>query len=200
MIGEKCIVLGGRRGLDQESVRWGIGRIPEVSKKIREAQTLFDECSNPTDLYSLLTMSNSEYLTRSHERELLAAIVQVGLYQRHSRIYGGGRWFICNTNGVSPIAVLAGTQSFKEMIFNSPCYNPQNWDEDDFASQPTLTLAGENLEEYGLFEQKPTGLETVSAPSADCYQIAHYLQQDYQVYQFILLGPSTEYRLSLIHI
>ena len=66
-----CLVFAGRRGLDEFSSRQSVGRIPEVSHKLKEAQAFFDSIRNKkwsVDLFSALQAPDDEFAAKQHLR------------------------------------------------------------------------------------------------------------------------------------
>ena len=89
--------------------------------------------------------------------------------------------------------------SLIEMISQSPfVQNLVQEDSSMFSGQETLedtTLTGLCLEEYGLVKQSDGQFNTVHWPTKDCYGLLKNLQLDYQVEQFIHIGPAFDFRI-----
>lgn len=72
-----CLIFAGRRGLDEASARWMSARIPQVSQKIKRAQSLIDEVlgdQSSVDLLSYLLSSDQEFLGHPSLRVLMGAV------------------------------------------------------------------------------------------------------------------------------
>ena len=103
-----CVVFAGRQGLDDVESRYSIARIPEVSAYLREAQAFFDNIKtvdHNIDLFSFLNSSDNDFSMRPKLRSLVAAIVQVGLFQRYTKFYGNPSFMVGNNNGASALNV-----------------------------------------------------------------------------------------------
>ena len=198
---KKCMVFGGRRGLDQASLRQSIGRIPEVSKRIKEAQSYIDQESNGTqvaDLFNVLNGWDGEYTARPKMRSLLAAVVQMGLYDRYHRHFGTPDYMVGNLNGVSAMNVAAKQMTFEKMVKSSDYFVSLTVDPTTAnlkQNELKLTLTGVSLEEFGVFGQdSEKKFQQLPWDTKDCYQLLSQLNLDFQVEQFIHIGPTKEFR------
>ena len=202
MLQQRCVVFAGRRGLDQAGLRQSVARIPEVSRKLKLAQILIDkvqEAKGHIDLFSALNASEGEFASKQSLRALMAAIVQLGLYERYARFYGQATFLVGNTNGVSAISTISGTHSFEEMVENSSFYKEliesKDLPEQQQMMGQALTLTGLSLEEFGVYSNQEGNFEKQDWGTQDSYQIMSQLYQDHQVEQFVHVGPHHEFRV-----
>lgn len=114
------VVFAGRNGLDFLELRLGAVRIPEVSLRIREAQRLLDLLEvERIDLLSATLSEDESFFRNIKVKSLLAAIVQVGLYDRLVKSQRVPDVLIGNSNGDSALLVCAGQMTFEQMITTS---------------------------------------------------------------------------------
>lgn len=193
-------MFAGRRGLDQVQLRQAVARIPEVSQKLKLAQLLIDKVQGHRghlDLFSILHASDGEFSSNQNLRALLAAIVQLGLYDRYVRFYGQPTFLVGSVNGVSALTTTAGVESFEEMILTSKFYEQMAARQDEpepMTMGHSLTLSGLSLEEFAVFAADQNQFVKQDWGTQDCYQLLSQLYQDYQVEQFVHVGPNHEFR------
>lgn len=114
------VVFAGRNGLDFLELRLGSVRIPEVSLRIREAQRIFDGLDiERIDLLSATTTEDDSFFRNIKIKSLLAAIVQVGLYDRLLKTQRAPDVLVGSSNGDSALLVCARQMTFEEMIRGS---------------------------------------------------------------------------------
>lgn len=114
------VVFAGRNGLDFLELRLGAVRIPEVSLRIREAQRLLDGMeAERIDLLGATVSEDESFFRNIKVKSLLAAIVQVGLYDRLVKSQRAPDVLIGNSNGDSALLVCAGQMTFEQMITSS---------------------------------------------------------------------------------
>jgi hypothetical protein len=114
------VVFAGRNGLDFWELRLGAVRIPEVSMRIREAQRILDRLEvERVDLLGSTVSEDESFFRNIKIKSLLAAIVQVGLYDRLVKSQRVPDVLIGNSNGDSALLVCAGQITFEQMITTS---------------------------------------------------------------------------------
>ncbi|CAN5696841.1 hypothetical protein BH10BDE1_BH10BDE1_01760 [soil metagenome] len=114
------VVFAGRNGLDFLELRLGAVRIPEVSLRIRDAQKILDALDvERVDLLGSTITEDESFFRNIKIKSLLAAIVQVGLYERLLKSQRAPEILIGNSNGDSPLLVCAGQMTFEDMVKNS---------------------------------------------------------------------------------
>jgi hypothetical protein len=115
-----AVVFAGRNGLDFIEVRSAVVRIPEVSIRLREAQALIDSLEIPhVDLWAHLASDDDVFFRNIKLKSLLAAVVQVGLFDRFQRTQRPAQFIVGASNGDSSLLVCAGLISFEEMVMQS---------------------------------------------------------------------------------
>ena len=114
------VVFAGRNGLDFIELRLGAVRIPEVSLRIREAQNILDQLEvERVDLLGSTITEDEAFYRNIKIKSLLAAIVQVGLYDRLLKTQRVPDVLIGNSNGDSALLVCAGQITFENMVKSS---------------------------------------------------------------------------------
>jgi len=114
------VIFAGRSGLDFLELRLGVVRIPEVSRRIREAQSILDQTEyERIDLFNAIVTEDDAFNRNIKMKSLLAAIVQVGLYDRYRRTQKQPDVLIGNSNGDSALMVCVGQMKFEELVRQS---------------------------------------------------------------------------------
>ncbi|MDZ4083725.1 MAG: hypothetical protein U1E10_12360 [Bdellovibrionales bacterium] len=114
------VVFAGRNGLDFLELRLGTVRIPEVSLRLREAQRILDGLDvERIDLLGAIVTDDESFFRNIKIKSLLAAIVQVGLYDRLLKSQRPPEVLIGTSNGDSALMVCAGQMSFESMVVQS---------------------------------------------------------------------------------
>lgn len=116
-------VFAGRNGLDFLELRLGVVRIPEVSLRIREAQAILDSLEiERVDLLGMTVAEDESFFRNIKMKSLLAAIVQVGLYDRLLKSQRAPEVLVGNANGDSALLVCAGQITFEQMVKSSSAF------------------------------------------------------------------------------
>lgn len=114
------VVFAGRNGLDFLELRLGTVRIPEVSLRLREAQRILDGLDlERIDLLGAIVTDDESFFRNIKIKSLLAAIVQVGLYNRLLKSQRSPEVLIGSSNGDSALLVCAGQMTFESMVLQS---------------------------------------------------------------------------------
>ncbi len=114
------VVFAGRNGLDFLELRLGTVRIPEVSLRLREAQRILDGLDvERIDLLGAIVTDDESFFRNIKISSLLAAIVQVGLYDRLLKSQRAPEVLIGSSNGDSALLVCAGQTTFESMVLES---------------------------------------------------------------------------------
>ena len=117
------VVFAGRNGLDFLELRLGVVRIPDVSLRIREAQSILDSLDvERVDLLGATITEDDSFFRNIKMKSLLASIVQVGLYDRLLKSQRPPDVLVGNANGDSALLVCAGQMTFEEMIKSSSVF------------------------------------------------------------------------------
>ena len=187
-----CLLFAGRRGLDDFSMRSSIVRVPEVSQRLKRAQSIFDQTGKPVDLFAFAQASDTEYANLPNLRVLLASIVQIGLYDRYIKFRNPPTFMVGKTNGSSALDVCTQKITFDEFITSSDFFLEITNVEDIDSSKTTLT--GLRLEEYGAVILKDGTYTPFQSNSKDCYSIIQELGSESIISQYIHIGPCFDFR------
>lgn len=193
-----CLLFAGRRGLDDLKTRDSILRIPEVSRKLKEAQKILEQTLGTVirvDLYSYVQSSNEEFNSKPSLKSLVAAVVQIGLFDRFVKYRSRPQFLVGRVNGCSAMKVCAGLQNMSDLIETS-----------DFAKENSLLgrynkttgpqLAGVKLEEHGALLWNPEGFyQELSLEHKDASKIIEELSLNNLLNQCVHIGPTYEFRL-----
>ncbi len=194
-----AVVFSGRNGLDLAELRSGVLRIPEVTMRLREAQTVIDDLEVPeVDLLSLLTSDDEHFFRNIQLKSLVSAIVQVGLFDRYLKTQTRPQFFVGNSNGDSAMLVCSGRQSFQEMVLNSPAVvgvrAPSSETVVPLMTSELPVLSGLSLTEFHALEVRTTdqGLTCVAVPgdSKELRKLVASLFQEQGMSRFVNIGPS----------
>ena len=192
-----CLLFAGRRGLDDQNTRFSILRIPEVSRRIKEAQHTLDsllEGRNLIDILAYVQSPDEEFNERQNLKSLVSAIVQIGLFDRYVRYRSRPQFLVGRSNGCSAMFVCAERQSFSDFIIQSDFYReiskvtPINKDH--------MKLSGIKLEEFGVLKWNGEGqYYDHTLDSKEAATILQELSQNNQINQCIHVGPHYQFHL-----
>ena len=189
-----CLLFAGRGGLDDTNNRQSILRIPEVSRKIKEAQRLLDQTLDPSvhiDLFAFLNAPDNEFNSNTSLKSLVAATVQVGLFERLVKYRNRPEFLIGRNNGCSAMMVCADLQSFEDFVLTSK-YCKENTLMARFTQQNS-PLTGMEMEEFGSLQWNPDGYyEKKEVEKKQAAEILEEISTDHLIAQCIHVGPSTE--------
>ena len=194
-----AIVFSGINGLDVESERRTVARIPEVSIKIKEAQKIIDqlpkkEGSADLDLMSSINSPNEVFLKNIKLKSLLSAVVQLGLYSRFRKSNVEPTYIVGNSNGDSALNVVTGRKSFKEMVFESQVVSDMIPEEFKGAAQSmgqNVVLSGITLTEYDFAVLDPSGVYKRELEKYMSFnELFDEMLNEYEVRRFVNIGPS----------
>lgn len=193
-----CLLFAGRKGLDDSSVRTSILRIPEVSRKLKEAQGHLDDILEGgihVDLISYIHSTDQEFNANPSLKSLVAAVVQIGLFERFVKFRARPQFLVGQVNGCSAMKVCAGLQSFRDFV-----------DSSDFCRENTLVarftqlgtkLAGVKLEEYSALMWNPEGFyQELSIEQKEGAKIIEELSTSNMLSQCVHVGPHYDFRHS----
>lgn len=194
-----CLLFAGRRGLDDQGTRHSVLRIPEVSRKLKQAQYLLDQIiksDDHIDLYSFILASDSDFNLQQDLKSLVSSIVQMGLFDRYVKFRNRPQFLIGRSNGNgSAMTVCADKQSFEDFVLQSEyCLKKQSIP--TLHQMETQQLAGMCLEEYGLYkwDQQLGEYQTIEVESKEAAKIVDQLSLDNLINQCIHIGPHHEFR------
>ena len=116
----KTVVFSGRNGLDFNELRTSVLRIPEVTIRIRQAQSILDTLELPkVDLFNVISADDDHFFRNIKLKSLAAAVVQIGLFDRYVKTQRRPDFMIGNSNGDAAMMVCAGLLTFEDLVRNS---------------------------------------------------------------------------------
>ncbi|MCB0392554.1 MAG: hypothetical protein KDD58_14795 [Bdellovibrionales bacterium] len=189
---KEVIIFNDHSSLNFHEIRDNIIRIPEVSMRIREAQSVWDALGESDfSFYNFLMAEDQTFLSNIKTKNLVSSIVQIGLYDRYVRQFGRPEYVIGTTNGDSPLHVCLGLTHFEDMILDSQVARP-------VIPIPILNnnqtfLTGVSLAETGVFKHNSeTGKYVrIEEEKNDISKIISYLIEDCQVKKLVNIGPGS---------
>jgi hypothetical protein len=191
-----CLLFSGRRGLDDEGTRASVLRIPEVSRKLKEAQAIIDDfltTEKKVDLFSFVQANNKTFNENPSLKALAAATVQIGLFERFVKYRNRPQFLVGPTNGNAAMKVCAGLQDFKDFVETSDFCN-ENTLLARFTQQETQ-LAGFKMEDYGVLVWNPDGFyQSLEVDAKNAVNIIEDLNASYLLSQVVHLGPTYGFR------
>ncbi|MES2966040.1 MAG: hypothetical protein V4760_19315 [Bdellovibrionota bacterium] len=200
---KNAVVFAGRNGLDFIELRAGVLRIPEVTLRIREAQRILDTTDLPKiDLFNVVSSEDDHFFRNIKLKSLLAAIVQVGLFDRYVKNQRRPDFMVGNSNGDAAMMVAAGLMTFEQMVRQSQALDTMKPSERvvSLAVEPAPLLAGLSLTEFRALQavQTDTGLtyQVVNESAMELKKSVGPLHADQAVGRFINLGPAAALRRS----
>jgi hypothetical protein len=170
-------------------------RIPEVMHRLRAAQQILERNELMSiDLISYLSSDDQGFLHNINLKALVAAIVQLGLYDRTLKNSLFSHYLIGNCKGDSALNVVAGVTSFEDLVRHSPAVQiapvvPIR------SSGGIPILCGTALAEYTTYrsEMLPTGevrFEVVPMSSLHLRDILSHLLIESGVERWVNIGPT----------
>lgn len=181
-----AVVFNQGRPLDFEDVRAQIARIPEVMLKLREAQDIWDaEGLDPQlNFYSTLMSEDQTYFASSATRSLLAAVVQIGLFERLTKSHAVPAMIVGNVRNDSAIQVAMGQKTLRDLIVESRAAQaPQN--------KKLTVLQGQEFPSFQAFKHTATGFQPIGPATEDLEKALAWLAERENVRSFISVGPGS---------
>jgi hypothetical protein len=179
------LVFAGRAAVDNESLRWQMLRVPEVTQVLREAQKVIDVSGvGSKDIVSFLQSENKVYLSGGLWRELSAQLVQIGLYRRYKKFYSQSRFLVGEAGVFSALQVCVQQVSMTDLIIafaEQMMARVENEKSVEF-------LVGHALETSRVFEEKKDGSFEMIAEGKDTLGLMDYVAKDYLLDQVITFG------------
>lgn len=206
MATKAAIVFSGRNGLDFIELRANVLRIPDVTIRIRQAQTILDSMELPkVDLMNVIAADDEAFFKNIKMKSLVSAVVQVGLFDRYCKTQKRPDFMVGNINGDSAMMVCAGRISFEEMVRSSQAVDTLRPLQNDVvvpisAALPAPLLSGLSLTEFGALQSTQTevglGYSVVTTSAMDIKKVVQALSADCGVERFINVGPAAAMRTS----
>lgn len=186
-----AVVFAGRNGLDQVGVRTNVVRIPEVSMRIREAQTIIETLNSGSalgglDLLSYIMSEDPVFMRNQKLKALCAAIVQVGLFDRLKKSNIKTEVLIGAKGLDSALDVVSGRISFTEMVKQATALTAQTTSkaESTLALVAVPLLAGVSLDEYEAVASNVTVMIDI-----DAKKLLKSMIQTENIKHVISIGP-----------
>ncbi len=193
-----CLLFAGQRGLDDVQFRQSVLRIPEVSRRLKQAQEILDQAIDSNiyvDLISYINSPDSDFDNISNLKSLVASCVQVGLFDRFIKYRSRPEFLIGRNNGLSALKVCAQMQTFEEFVVTSP-FCQENTLMGRFANQKNSKLFGTELEEYGVLQWNHDGYyEVIESKQKNAPGILEDLSKKHLLTQCIHVGPTYDFWL-----
>ena len=191
----ESVIFNGLNSLDFQDVRSNVTRIPEVIKRIREAQTLWDDNQDTHfDLLNFICSDNKTFYSNIHLKSLASAVVQVGLYDRYLRFQKKPEFLVGNYNGDSVLKVATGEMTFAELVIKSAAVLNSDLQIHEAINKVPETepiLSGISLTEYAAFQwnDEQGAFLKVTEGQMDISGIIHTIVEDHQVRKIVNIGP-----------
>ena len=157
----KVVLFNEAKVLDLQEVRSNVLRIPEVSRKVREAQAILDRSAiGNFDLSTHIASDDKVFLSNLKLKQVCHSIVQLGLYERMLRFSSEPHLLVGNMSGFTALKVLTGQLSFEDLVLGK---------EEKIPPAPgglsagcdTPLLVGVKLAEYKVFRSAESTLTSV---------------------------------------
>lgn len=188
-----CVVFNGHNSLDFQDVRFNVIRIPEVMKRIQQAQEIWDQQDVAGfDLANFMASEDRLFLGNIKLKSLAAAIVQIGLYDRYVRYHSVPDFFIGSSTGDAPVFVAVGRQDFSDMVRESAALRvarpiaPVQLADDPQLSGMSLAhyAAFQNMEENGKY-----AYTELDGDGRDIHRVVLKILEEHEVKRFVNIGP-----------
>ncbi len=184
------IVFNGAHSLDFQDIRTHVIRIPEVSRRLREAQRIWD-CATPEvfDFLNFLTSDDSVFMGNIRLKTLVASVVQIGLLDRYLKLNPMPEFFVGTASGDSALRYANGELSFEDLIEKSEAIHGKKAQTLSILGDGIPILAGMSLTEYSAFKKEADSYVSAMACEMDFMKLAKDLVEDLGVERFINIGP-----------
>ena len=122
-MGKLAVVFAGGNSLDRLTVRLNVVRIPVVSIRLREAQSVIEAKGiSGFDLTAHMTSDDSVFLRNPKLKALCASIVQVGLFDRVKKSGTAVDLFVGVKAQDSAMKVASGKVDLKTLVSESAAF------------------------------------------------------------------------------
>lgn len=183
----KVVLFNEAKVLDLQEVRANVLRIPEVSRKVREAQAILDrEAIGNFDLSTHIAADDKTFLSNLKLKQVCHSIIQLGLYERMLRFSAEAHLLVGNMSGFTALKVLTGQLSFENLVLGQEdkpvCLVSQGGD--------TPLLVGVKLAEYKVFKSADAVLQSVPGfEGRNADQLIRELQAKNPAAVVVNIGP-----------
>lgn len=177
------LVFTGRGGIDSLDFRQQLLRVPEVSIILKSAQESLDRRGYSKDLVSLVQSDNNDYLSSGLWRELVAQLVQMGLFTRYRKLSIRPQFIVGESGDCTASMVCLGQKSLEDLIENFSVQMEKRHQEE----KSTEYLVGHRLETSKVYQWN--GVEyVVAAEGKEAWYLIEDIRKDHLVDQVITLG------------
>ena len=187
-----AVVFAGPNALDQADIRLAVLRIPEVTQKLRDAQTIVEKFSSSgADLRAFLISEDREFNANPRLRSLVCAIVQIGLFERWSKFQPKPNYLIGHSNLDSALQFAAGRKGLEDIIRDSAFMNRKPLGQFMAQSISTPILGGVELVEYeiSIFSDGTQKYITIRSHEMDALRLFSYMADQLPIDQIVNVGP-----------
>ena len=182
----KVVLFNEAKVLDLQEVRTNVLRIPEVSRKVREAQAILDrETIGNFDLSTHIASEDKSFLSNLKLKQVCHSIIQLGLYERMLRFSTDPHLVVGNMSGFTALKVLTKQLSFEDLVLGKE-------EKQTPAQQATDTplLVGVKLAEYKVFRKEEDTLKSlVGLDGRNADQLIRELMQQNPEATVVNIGP-----------
>ncbi len=183
-----AVVFRGGNPLDFQDVRFQVVRIPEVLARLKQAQKLWDDAKLETvSFHETIMAEDSVFFSSNCLKSLILAVVQVGLFDRYMKNQRLPHYLIGNLKNDSALAVVAGLQSFEDMVLKSRAagYVPQ-----EMAVVTGLpALNGQFLPSYTALRMCGGSAEKIGPDSMNLDMLLEALVENEGLRKIVVVGP-----------
>lgn len=147
-----AVLFNDLNSIDFYDIRTNVARIPEVIQKIQEAQKIWDSFDEGGfHFLNFLSAPDEIFLENIKFRNLAAAIVQIGLFERHIKKHSTPDFLVGCSNGDSALLVCSGKRSLTDLIVSSHAAKSVE-PVVELKPQRDLLLSGIALNEYAIYQ------------------------------------------------
>ena len=160
--------------------------------KLRDAQSIVEKFnSSGIDLRAFLVSEDREFQTNPRLRSLVSAIVQVGLFERWSKLQPKPNYLIGHSNLDSALQFAAGRKSLEDIIRDSAFLNRKPLGQFMAQSISTPILGGVELVEYeiSIFNNGTQKYITIRSNEMDALRLFSYMADQLPIDQIVNVGP-----------
>jgi hypothetical protein len=195
----EALVFNPKSVLDYHDIRANVARIPEVVGRLREAQSIWDTISPKSlDWVNFLAADDTAFLSHIRLKNLISAVVQVGLVDRFLKLYPLPEFVVGAVNGDSALQVSLGLLSFFDLLAESPAAGLSTLPASPSKGMPKAAnvpcglpvLAGVQIVEFGIYQRTGQGeYQRLAVESRDLGAMLLDLVDQHKVGRVISVGP-----------
>lgn len=192
-----ALVLSTVNALEFFETRRNVIRIPEVTSRLREAQSLWDQVSDQNlDLSNFIASDDGIFMRNLRMKNLASSLIQLGLVDRFLRRHPMPHLIAGLMNGDTALKVLAGQQTFAEFVQQSTAHGRSRSLSMSMGTLPVL--AGISLAEFGLYREGDEGYELVMERQMDFRHVLEEMIFEHRARRLAVVGPGAGHIQSLL--